>query len=380
MKTAFKYLLHIILLCCFYGAIAATHDIVFCGENIPVENTFVAAKLMNFIQGQKNTVSYPELRRRKELYFPTIEYYLRKTGLPEDFKYLAIVESGFTLEISKVGARGFWQIMPGTARDYGLTMTDKIDDRDDINKATFTACKILATYYKQIQKKYGISSWVLTAAAYNFGIGNILKAIDRQGKDYFSMNLNAETAAYVYKIIAIKELFEFPELYIKDFGYNMFSTAKILTNPQDKVDTHTSTDEFNTMVVKVNEQDGSHTQNLIVPANIEVPSPEAKKKIKIDFDQKKTIKSAHIIGKYKDFNDGGEVLVLLEEDLQVKGKFVAKGNIIKGTGWIIEDRVYIDLGYNQHDVILYDKKSQQGIAKLSLKNGEPILLKVDNTD
>lgn len=202
------------------------HDIIFCGERIPVHNDFVAQKLMNVIRYQIPNVNLPQLRKRVQANFPRVEYYLRATGLPEDLKYLAIVESGFENVTSSVGARGFWQLMPETAKELGLTVSSSLDERDNLDKSTYAACRHLAYYYLEIKKKFGIYSWVLAVAAYNFGIGNISKAIQRQGKDYFTMHLNQETALYVYKIIAVKELFEYPELYMKDFGYNVFSVIQ----------------------------------------------------------------------------------------------------------------------------------------------------------
>src|SRR5689334_2459927 len=147
---------------------AKAHEIIFCGERIPVQNNFVADKLMNVIRQQVPYVNLPQLRKRVEANFPIVEYYLRETGLPEDFKYLAIVESGFLNLTSKAGARGFWQLMPETATELGLVVSPTIDERDNIYKSTYAACKVLASYYLRIKKIYGVSSWVLTAAAYNF--------------------------------------------------------------------------------------------------------------------------------------------------------------------------------------------------------------------
>jgi hypothetical protein len=100
--------------------------------------------------------------------------------------------------------------MKPTAEEYGLRVNEYIDERNDIYKSTYVACRQLADYYNGIASQFKIYSWVLTAAAYNFGIGNMSKAIRRQGTDYFQMELNNETANYVYKIIAVKELWEYP--------------------------------------------------------------------------------------------------------------------------------------------------------------------------
>src|ERR1700712_4817020 len=253
-KTLFNIFFAAIFFCLQQNAKAQKqHDIFFCGESIPVSNNFVANKLMDVIRRQIPNVNLPSLHNRSVQYFPYVASVLRLFGLPEDFKYLPIVESGFTLEISNVGARGFWQIMPNAGSDMGLVMTSNYDERDDIQKSTVAACKLLASYYKMLQRLNSIASWVLTAAAYNFGIGNISKAIKNQGNDYFTMNLNAETAAYVYKIIAVKELFEYPELYMKSFGYNVFSATASKNAPKPKPNTKAVSDEeiFKSIEIKV---------------------------------------------------------------------------------------------------------------------------------
>jgi len=352
------------------------HDIIFCGERIPVDNNFVAQKLMNIIRKQIPNVNFPQLNKRAKENFPVVEYYLRETGLPLDFKYLAIVESGFENITSNKGAQGFWQLMPETALDMGLSISADKDERNNIYKSTYAACKVLADYYIQIRKKYGISSWVLTAAAYNFGIGNIFKAINKQGQDYFSMNLNPETATYVYKIIAVKELFEYPELYMKDFGYNVFTT---IANPSPSGDTHADTSLFSSMIVNVKEDDGKHPQNVTVKTidqqvdittNIQQPVSPVKAKYV----------SAYIKGKYKDFKDGETISIELFEDLEIKGSFNRKGNILLGKGWIIDDRIFIDLGYNDHEVIVTDFDNRKGIKPTSLKNKQPILIRVQEIE
>ncbi len=348
---------------------SSAHDIFFCGEKIPVNENFVATRLMDVIRGQIPQVNMPQLRKRILTHFPRVEYYLQQTGLPEDLKYLAIVESGFLNVTSPVGARGFWQLMPNTAREWGLVVNENFDERDNLDKSTLAACKVLANYYLYIQKRYKVTSWVLTAAAYNFGIGNIVTSINKQGKDYFSMKLNAETAVYVYKIIAVKELFEYPELYMKGFGYNVFSTSAnaVRIKPAEVVKTDTIV--FNTMEVQVNKEE---VKNVTVP----------------DENYKYKMLSAQIKGKYKDFRDGKLISLELLDNLQTKGKFRPRGTIIQGMGWIIDEKIYIDLGFGDHEVIIYDSESnynskgycQQGLKSSSLKNNHTILLKVENYD
>lgn len=356
----FKTLLAVVFTCICSGSQQTVvaqkqHDILFCGEQIPVGNNFVANKLMDIIRRQIPNVNLPSLHNRALSYFPYVANYLRLMGLPEDFKYLPIVETGFTLEISRTGARGWWQIMPENGNDNHMVMTATQDDRDDIRKSTIAACNILKGYYKTLQRLNNVASWVLTAAAYNFGIGSISRAIKSQGNDYFSMKLNAETATYVYKIIAIKELFEYPELYMKSFGYNVFSGKTGKNVPQPAL-----TDKS--------------TGNEAIFKSLEI-----KTSTKPIEEKKSVYVTAHIVGKYNDFHDGEIVSLVLNQDLYVQGGYAKKNEIIKGLGWIIDDRVYIDLSHG-HDLTLYDAAKRKGIAVSALKNNEPILLKNDIFD
>ncbi len=308
---------------------------------------------MSVIKRQIPNVNFPSLRRRAFQYFPLVTDYLRRFKLPEDFKYLPIVESGFTLELSSVGARGFWQFMVEDGQEYGLIISSAIDERDDLEKSTIAACRELVDYYNIIYKKTNVASWVMTAAAYNFGIGNILKAMQNQGTDYFSMKLNPETANYVYKLVAIKELFEYPELYMKDFGYNVFTATApepVAENPmvESPVVENIDTSVFNSASLKLGEVIEKESKEIFIGAQIE--------------------------GKYKNFRDGDIVSIKLGEDLLMKGGFFRKGVIIKGAGWVIDDRIYVDLGYG-HDLILYDVNSERGISFSSLKKDTPVLLK-----
>lgn len=353
----------------------SAHDILFCGERIPVQNSQVAEKLMNVIRSQVGAVNLPQLRQRVKQNFPVVEYYLRETGLPEDFKYLAIVESGFQNAVSSAGARGFWQLMPATAKELGLTVSDAMDERDNIYKSTYAACKVLASFYLAIKKKYGVSSWVLTAAAYNFGIGNISHVINRQGNDYFSMSLNPETAMYVYKIIALKELFEFPELYMKDFGYNVFNISNVAPNLNGAA---ADTSLFKTMVINVQENDKNHPGRINLKEPVKPMAANLENKT-AELDRRESrYLAATIKGKYKKFADGDLVTIELLENLEVRGSFNRKGNQLKGKGWLIDDRVFIDLGYGTHDVVLFDVNGQKGIPLAALKNDKPLLLQVKN--
>lgn len=330
--------------------LSAQHSVYFCGERIPVERSFVAEKLMNVIRKQVPLVNMPALRKRVMTYFPTVEKFLRLFGIPEDLKYLPIVESAFMASIrSSAGAHGFWQIMPETAKQYGMIMNSVTDEREDINKASEVGCKLLKFHYDFYKKRYNVGSWSLAAAAYNNGVGNIDKAIKRQGTDYFSMQLNPETAVYVYKIIAVKELFEYPEIYMKNFGYNVFAT----TAPKKvKDDGDDNDDAFKKIELEVSEN--KSLDRAPKPAKY-VP--------------------AHIVGKYKKFKDGNLVKLELDQDMTTPLGYSRKGYSFSVPGWVIDGRVYMDLGYG-HDVTLYDLDLQKGIPLDELKGSKVnVLLK-----
>ena len=159
------------------------------------------------------------LIKRKNKYFPTIEPILKSEGVPDDFKYLAVAESGLQNITSPAGAKGFWQIMKKTAKELGLEVNDEVDERYNLEKATHAACQ----YLKNAKQKYG--SWTLAAASYNAGMNKISKELERQKVDnYYDLLLNEETARYVPRIIALKHILEHP----KDFGF-IFSQDDLYT-------------------------------------------------------------------------------------------------------------------------------------------------------
>ncbi len=148
--------------------------------------------------------------KKSNRYFRIITPILKKYNIPEDFKYLALIESGLSNVQSQAGAAGFWQFIPGTAKHYGLEISEQVDERYHLEKATEAACKLLRGSYN----KYG--SWTLAAAAYNVGEGRISKELDRQKADsYYDLYLPEETMRYVYRIIALKLLYEHPT----EYGY-----------------------------------------------------------------------------------------------------------------------------------------------------------------
>jgi hypothetical protein len=148
------------------------------------------------------------LHKRAYRWFQRIVPILKKNGIPEDFKYVALIESGFTNAVSPSGASGFWQFLDKTAVNYGLTVNENIDERYHVERATEAACK----YFKEAYNKFG--SWTLVAASYNMGINGLNKQIETQKvNNYYDLLLNQETARYIFRILAVKEILEAPQKY-----------------------------------------------------------------------------------------------------------------------------------------------------------------------
>lgn len=147
--------------------------------------------------------------KRANLYFPVIELILKQNGIPDDFKYLALVESNFNIRAySSVKAAGFWQFMPETARQYGLEVSNGIDERYHIEKSTQAACR----YLKDAYEKFG--DWATVAASYNAGMERIANEQEQQQTgSFFDMLLYDETTRYVFRILAIKEILKNPQKY-----------------------------------------------------------------------------------------------------------------------------------------------------------------------
>lgn len=352
------YVLFLLAGFCFNSRINAQHIITFCGVPVPMDQQFVQDKLISIIKKQVNVVNLPSLRQRASSYFPLVEKYLAAYGLHQDLKYLPIVESGFlTRAESGAGAKGIWQIMPATARGYGMKVDAGMDERENFDKATRVACQLIRDNYTGLNRLAGTVNWPLAIAAYNFGIGNIVEAIKTQGNNYFAMKLNPETGLYVYKIIAVKELFEYPELYNSKFGYNVFSAK---AGPKKKL----------------KEADLEVTNDADIIGVIE-RELEKNKDRKAPVIKEEQYVLAHIEGKMKNFLDGNMVTIVLDEDLITSRYGLSfKGYSFGVQGWIIDDRVFFKLGYD-HDVTLLDLTKQKGVLLTDLlsKKRIDVLLK-----
>jgi hypothetical protein len=185
----------------------------FAGEAVPLNQPDIRERVdREFLVNtywQSNGIL---LIKRAQKYFPIIEPILAENGVPDDFKYLAVIESGLQNVTSPAGARGFWQIMTGTGRELGLEVNDNVDERYHIEMATKAACD----YLKESKSKFG--TWTLAGAAYNAGNGGINKQLEAQGvESYYDLLLGEETGRYVFRILAIKEILKSP----KNFGFNV---------------------------------------------------------------------------------------------------------------------------------------------------------------
>jgi membrane-bound lytic murein transglycosylase D len=179
----------------------------FAGESVPMKHFGVRENLeqemLVNIYWQSQTML---CLKRASRYFPEIEKILRKNGIPDDFKYLALAESGFAYKSSPVGAVGFWQIMKTTALANGLQVDKDVDERYNLAKSTEAACR----YFKEAYNHF--HNWTLVAASYNMGMGGVAKSMEFQQQDnYYDLGLNNETARYIYRILALKEIQTNPE-------------------------------------------------------------------------------------------------------------------------------------------------------------------------
>lgn len=183
--------------------------ITFCDEEVPVQYFDVYESLERELI--VNTYFHSQTLmniKRANRYFPEIVPILRQNNIPEDFKYLAVAESGFSYVVSPAGATGFWQLMENTAKEKGLEINDQVDERYHTEKATLAACK----YFKDSYAKY--NNWTMVAASYNAGRAGIDRQIERQGVyDYYDLLLFEETARYIFRILAIKLIMENPQEY-----------------------------------------------------------------------------------------------------------------------------------------------------------------------
>ena len=165
--------------------------------------------------------------RRANRAFPIIEPILQKYGVPDDFKYLAVIESGLVNATSPAGAKGVWQFMPDTAKEQGMEVNEYVDERYNLEKSTEAACK----YLLAAREKFG--SWTLAAASYNGGMTGVGKRIAEQKvSNYYDLGLTDETSRYVFRILALKEIMKNPAV----FGFSIYESDLYSPIPSKKIE------------------------------------------------------------------------------------------------------------------------------------------------
>ena len=189
-------------------------EVSFAGEVVPIGEPDLRERLDRELHVNANWHSNTILLiKRAHRWLPTISKILAKNNVPDDFKYLAVIESGLLENArSPKDAIGFWQLLKGTAKDYGLEVNKEVDERYDPVKSTEAACK----YLKEAYAKFG--SWADVAASYNIGMRGLERRLEEQNVDsYFDMLLNEETARYFFRVVSIKHIIENP----KDYGFHI---------------------------------------------------------------------------------------------------------------------------------------------------------------
>ena len=181
----------------------------FCGQIINLEDEDIRERLdreiLVNVYYQSSTL---QTFKRANRFFPAMEKILKENDVPDDFKYLAVIESNLIQAVSPAGAQGFWQFMPRTAAEYNLLINNEVDERLNIKKSTVAACCYLKF------AKDTLKDWVLAAAAYNRGIGGVRSDMRWQRTtNYFDTHMNSETSRYVFRILAMKLILENPEKY-----------------------------------------------------------------------------------------------------------------------------------------------------------------------
>ena len=199
-------------------------SLVFCGMDIDLSRynmrEGIDRELSSFTYLHSSTML---LIKRANRYFPIIEPILKANGIPDDFKYLAVIESSLDPRaVSTSKAVGVWQFMESTGKSYGLRVTPTVDERRNVVKSTEAACK----YLKDAYKKYG--DWLSVAVSYNAGMGRISEQINKQGESFvLNLHLVEETTRYPYRIFAMKQIFENP------YKYGFVLRAENLYSPID---------------------------------------------------------------------------------------------------------------------------------------------------
>ena len=211
-------------------------SIDFAGEQAPLQITDVRERLDRelLINANLDATTLLILKRANRA-FPVIEPILAKYNVPDDFKYLAVIESALVNAVSPAGARGVWQFMPQTAKENGMEVNESVDERYHLEKSTEAACK----YLLDAKSKFG--SWTLAAASYNGGMTGVNKQIEMQKvSSYYDLLLNDETSRYVFRILALKEIMKTPAKY----GFTVNTEQLYVNLPTKKLEIDSSINDL----------------------------------------------------------------------------------------------------------------------------------------
>ena len=214
----------------------STHDVpssvTFCGKNIDLTRydryERMDRELLAFTYMHSTSI---QMIKKANRYFPIVEPILKANGIPDDFKYLMVIESNLNPTArSSAGAAGLWQFMQTTGREYGLEVNKNIDERYHVEKSTEAACKYLKDAYTKYQ------DWIAVAASYNAGQARISTQFEKQQvDDMLDLYLVEETARYVYRIIAAKIMFSNPSA----FGFRLRTKDLYMPIPYKEVSVNT---------------------------------------------------------------------------------------------------------------------------------------------
>lgn len=192
-------------------SIKIPENLSFANESVPLHDfdfhERIDRELTVNTYWQSNTSFF---HKRSHRWFPVIEPILKKNGIPDDFKYLALIESGLTNIVSPAGATGFWQLMEEPAKKYGLQIDKEVDERYNVEKSTEAACKYLHEAYSIF------GNWTMAAASYNMGMNGAQRQLEKQKvNNYYDLLLGEETSRYLFRILAAKCIMEHPQ----DYGF-----------------------------------------------------------------------------------------------------------------------------------------------------------------
>lgn len=344
------------LLTCHSFSSAQIH---FCNEVVPIEVSVVKEKLKEMLEkNYSNGVNSIATRQRAAYYFPYIQEVLKKYGIPDDYKFMPLVESRLKNAKSNAGAGGFWQIMPATAKDLGLVVDRAADERNNIIKSTNAAARYILSLYQQT------NSWTLTAASYNFGIGNIGSVIKKQGtRNYYKMRLNQETAEYLYNLVACKLI----------YSYSIFdgkALEQFLSNEGKKV-IHESPGQSQPLLQEVM----FHTENVL--------ASNPSKQTSIGSFVSKPVKARVMGGSY--FFQSGKIYLRLMEPVTLEKVTLPRNTKIEAILYTDEkdnSRIFADipgididmqLGLYYGTIIDIDRKPGISIANNTTKGGHVFL-------